>query len=753
MELPKDYELNMFMSVDPTLNDGLELDFFSVGELPLGQKRYKILRSLSGEISRAYKIAHVTWYIPSLKENYFVTFPGDIKDKEVTVANYTLTHVETKRLLPLSLSSRNTLARLLYQSARRALSKQGFWKKYYNVYMKDEPLVTSPECEIFTGFYFRIDVFSNGNIGLTIDPTTTIISPSTVLDMIREKGIEEVRKWIRGSPKEPRRRSGVNVFEYRAKRVSRLIGFDPEKKVCHPSFLDPYTNEMTSVIEYQKRRYGISGIDPSEPIALIEYSEDFPPAHHAPSLLKPTLTTEEIPPELQKRYIFLRPHERRKLTLGYRHYLEELRIGEKRVLFNDHMANQRDIPFDNILIPALVFGNAQRVEIRDYKDLKTIKKKSLEMHGPYEKPPMMETCLVYRSDFDRNLIFNFYRDLQKYMKRYYHVNLSNRPREMQTRNYYDLSEKIREHRDKMKVSFFLVVFPSKEAVEYDYIKSELPAPSQGVAIDSIQLKEEIQKTKDSKKKDELRSTYYGIVFFVATGMFIQAGGIPWVLGDKLKAHCHIGIDVGGKEARVACYGYLFDQIGRVIGTEVGTAQSGELVETGRIKRAIIKLLSKIKAKHGTRIIITRDGRLLDEEKQGIKEAVDEYLSQEITKSLDLAVVEIRKNVPFHIYDIINRWVKNPLIGRYALIDENTAVLCTTGYPLITQGVAEPLLIYAYNMYGEFKIREILQDILYLSELNWIAGDKPSKLPVTISLAEDRALFAEKGIKPASKLPV
>jgi len=339
------------------------------------------------------------------------------------------------------------------------------------------------------------------------------------------------------------------------------------------------------------------------------------------------------------------------------------------------------------------------------------------------------------------------------MKKYYHINLSNRPRQIKTKNYYDLSEKIKEYKDKMKMSFFLVVFPSKESEEYDYIKGELPAPSQGIAMDSILLKEEIKKTKDPEKKNELRSTYYGIVFFVATGMFIQAGGVPWVLGDKLSANCHIGIDVGGEDARVACYGYLFDQIGRLIGTEVGTAQTGELVESGRVKRAILKLMSMIKPKHGMKIIITRDGRLLEEERQGIKEAIEEYLSPEIRQSLKLAIVEIRKNVPFRIYDIVDRRIKNPLIGRYALIDKNTAVLCTTGYPLITQGVADPLLIYIHNMYGELETHEIFQDILYLSQLNWVAMDKPSKLPVTISLAEARALFAEKGITPASKLPV
>ena len=54
------------------------------------------------------------------------------------------------------------------------------------------------------------------------------------------------------------------------------------------------------------------------------------------------------------------------------------------------------------------------------------------------------------------------------------------------------------------------------------------------------------------------------------------------------------------------------------------------------------------------------------------------MSPENREKLDLAVVEIWKNVPFRIYDIVDGWVKPPLIGRYAIIDENTAVLCIMG---------------------------------------------------------------------------
>lgn len=747
-------ELNIFLSIDKPFEKGCSLDFYSIGELPLGQERYTILRFLSRKILGYPKLSHVTWYTPSLKENYFVVLPNSLDRTDLTIENYTLKYVGTRELSPTLPSCKQTLSRLLYQSARRNLSRSGLWKRYYNVYIERKPLVTSSQCEIYRGFRFRIDIFSDGRVGLILDPTTTLVSRSTLWERIQREGVETIQKWIRTKTKKERKvKIGKNVFEYRAKRVSRLVGLDTQRTVNDRSFINLVTNQLTSVIEYQRSRYGISSINPSEPIALIKYGEDLPPSHHAPSLLKPTMTTEEISPQLQSKYVFLSPDERRNTILDYVHILANLRFGKTQIEFNNKMATPSELEFGRMWLPSLVFGGSKRVKIERLKDLRKIKTKSLTDYGPYEKSPIMEICLIYRTDFDRDIIFGFYEDLRNYMKRYYRVPLSRRPKEMVTKDYYDLAEKIHEFREKMKNSFFIVFFPSKEASEYDFIKDKLPAPSQGIAMESVYLRRKVEKAANFERK-KLQGIYNGIVFTVATGIFVQAGGIPWILGDHLHADCHIGIDIGGKEAKVACYGYLFDKTGRIIGTDVGYAQKGELVESSRMKRAIKKLLSlKLKPKENMKIMITRDGRLLQEERQGIIEAIEELFLQQMKETLSLSIVEMRKDVPYRIFERANGQTRNPKIGSFAITDINTGILCTTGYPLLSQGVAGPLLIYMENLFGQTNIREVLCDILYLSQLNWIAGDKASKLPVTINLAEKRAIFAEKGITPASRLPV
>lgn len=748
------HELNLFLSVDAPFRDGFELDLFSVGELPPGQERYKMLRSLSGAIMRKFRLSHATWYTPNLKENYLAALPRSVKEAEFAVENLMMKYVGLRKLYPMPPSSEEALGRLLYQSARNKLITNGFWKKYYNVFMENEPSFVSEQCEMYKGFTFRLDIFSNGRVGLALDPTTTQVGSLNLWQWMQKDGIQSVQKWIATRPKGRKKgRTGRNVFEHKIKRISRIVGLDPKRTVDSPSFTDPSTGRLTSVIEYQKSNYRITSIESSEPIVFLKYGESLEPAHHAPSLLKPTLTTDEVSPEIQKEHIFLPPHKRWRAILDYKTALSSLRLSNVKVDFSPRMATEKDFPFGLIPFPSLVFGDGRVVKPTDYSEVKNFKTDCLVRHGPFEKPTIMEMCLIYRADFNRNIVLEFYDDLKDCMQKYYRLALSPKPREILTKDYYDLAEKISEYRDRMKNSFFIVFLPSKEAAEYDFVKAELPAPSQGISIANVNFKDSIKKMTDEDKKSRSLARYYGIVFTTAMGVFIQAGGLPWILGDRLHADCHIGIDVGGKEAKVACYGYLFDNQGRIVGTDIGTMQTGEVVETSRIKMAIRKLLSKAKFQQNMKILIYRDGRLLQEERQGIIEAVQETVNSDALQTLSLSIAEIHKDVPYRMFGRENKFVQNPVIGQFALVDGDSGVLCTTGYPLIHKGVAQPLLVELRHLYGQMDIRDALKDIFYLSELNWIAGDKPTKLPVVINLAENRALFAEKGVSPASKLPV
>ncbi len=747
-------EANIFLSVGTPFSKGFALDLYSVGELPSGEERYKILRFLSGAIARETGLSSVTWYAPNLKESYIAVLPQSIKKTEFTIENFILKKTTLKKLYPTSYSEQETLTRLLYQAARHKLTKEGFWKKYYNVFMESEPSFTSEKCEVYTGFTFRLDVLSNGKVGLSIDYTTTLVGARNLWEQIRDKGIQKVQEWIATRPKGRKRgKTGRNVFEPEIKRIVRIVGLDPKTTVNTPSFTDPRSKRLTSVIEYQRNRYGIISIQPSEPVALLRYGEGLEPAHHAPSLLKPILTTDEMTPEIQKEHIFLPPHKRWAEILKHVAALSNLTLANVRIEFHPHMATDQDFPFGLIPFPSLGFGGGCFVKPESYEELRNFKTNCLIQYGPFEKPTIMEMCLIYRKDFDRDAILAFYNDLRDAMQKYFKTALSPRPREILTKDYYDLSEKIREYKDRMKASFFIVFFPSGEAAEYDFVKAELPAPSQGISIINVGLKNLIEKMTDETKKSRSLARYYGIVFTTTMGVFIQAGGIPWILNDRLHADCHIGIDVGGKEAKVACYGYLFDNQGKIIGTDIGTAQTGETVETGRIKMALKKLLSKTKCQENMKITIYRDGRLLQEERQGIIEAVQECVSPGILKTLCLSIVEIHKDVPYRMFQREGKIVQNPVIGRFAIIDENSGILCTTGYPLIHKRVAQPLLVELVNLYGSIKMKSVFDDIFYLSELNWIAGDKQAKLPIVINLAENRALFAEKGVSPASRMPV
>jgi len=89
------------------------------------------------------------------------------------------------------------------------------------------------------------------------------------------------------------------------------------------------------------------------------------------------------------------------------------------------------------------------------------------------------------------------------------------------------------------------------------------------------------------------------------------------------------------------------------------------------------------------------------------------------------------------------------MGDHFIIDDNTAVLATTGRPTLSQGTAKPLLIELETIKGSFDVAKIIRDVFYLSELNWGSPLLSIKLPITIKYADAISSLISKGIEPTT----
>ena len=69
------------------------------------------------------------------------------------------------------------------------------------------------------------------------------------------------------------------------------------------------------------------------------------------------------------------------------------------------------------------------------------------------------------------------------------------------------------------------------------------------------------------------------------------------------------------------------------------------------------------------------------------------------------------------------------------VSDTEAFLCNTGYPHRFPGTVNPLHIRKVK--GTIKLEEILEDVVWLSNLTWTKVDSCSRLPISIKMADIR----------------
>ncbi|MCD6488221.1 MAG: hypothetical protein J7K21_03245, partial [Desulfurococcales archaeon] len=90
----------------------------------------------------------------------------------------------------------------------------------------------------------------------------------------------------------------------------------------------------------------------------------------------------------------------------------------------------------------------------------------------------------------------------------------------------------------------------------------------------------------------------------------------------------------------------------------------------------------------------------------------------------------------------------PNVGSYAILGEKHGVSASSGYPLIKNRLAKPLLIELVetNPIDWYNIHDALQDCYKLSFMHWATLTQKTKFPAPIKYADDLSYLISKGIK-------
>lgn len=145
------------------------------------------------------------------------------------------------------------------------------------------------------------------------------------------------------------------------------------------------------------------------------------------------------------------------------------------------------------------------------------------------------------------------------------------------------------------------------------------------------------------------------------------------------------------------------------------------------------------------IVFMRDGDIYDEELEGIKNFIKSITGK--YSAIRYAVLSVKKNVPYRVYAYENDKVSYPNIGSYVVLGERYGVFTSSGYPIIKNRLAKPLLIELVEAEPKewYSIYDALWESYELSFMHWATLTQKTKYPAPIKYADDLSSLISRGI--------
>jgi argonaute-like protein implicated in RNA metabolism and viral defense len=217
---------------------------------------------------------------------------------------------------------------------------------------------------------------------------------------------------------------------------------------------------------------------------------------------------------------------------------------------------------------------------------------------------------------------------------------------------------------------------------------------------------------------------------------------PFILKTRLNSDLIIGIDVKHNTAGFT----VVHQSGEKLTFYESTSEQKEKLSRDHIRKQITDIIAreqKLEKRGIKNIVIHRQGTLFPSEERGVQDALNILVKRgAIESNYTCTFVELRttSRVPFRLFRIEDRpgsqgdYITNPSVGTYQVITSDEAFLCNTGLPYRHGGTTNPLHVLKH---GHLSIKEVIEDVFYLTNLTWTKIDDCSRLPITVKMADIR----------------
>jgi len=710
-------------------------DFYNV-EGVQRRKRYELLGSVVRFLQEKERIPFAT-YTPSEDENYvvgYLHYPP--KFRSFQVEGLQVDYIGKKELPPFPPAYR-TLTEILNKTKSWELKDQLWsmgghffypkkWKNLNRIY---------PKCGLlmFRGPFFRYNILSDGRIILTIDTTTHYIKSESFLEEIRRK--PEDLKWfleeIESAKDELERRGkkfrGIHFYYSLARMDVAIDDVDlrPISKIPLDKPVRINGQECRFVAEFLKAKY-------PKIISILDETQ--------PGMKSGRLT---YAPQFLYRNVKLTDINDRILNEQTYHIDTRSRGGEKDI--NRPARVRRDLlqkEFKNRgfsyieLGPSIMkfegplkfsasnhFSKPKLLTRKGSDPVKFYELPSALRYGVYSSPKI--SILYLYSILKSEYTYSFYEILREYAKERFNLVIPEHPLPLEedlskVRNYLKKSTKTYD----ASQSFCLAIIENSETHdELTRLTGEFSIPIKCVDKRNV--------------VDICGGSGRGHLENLCASIITRAGGIPWVLYDKLHYDSYVAVDIGRTKSEHWAMGIVYDKDGK-FEIRPGRIMRGEDLEEVSMKHCVKEAADC--TPNAKSLIFLRHGEVYPKEVRVFRDLIEHYNYEAA------AIVSVKERVPYRIFREIDSMVIKPLSGDYYFLDSFYAVLCGAGSDEYEHGMPKPIVAEIIPVKGDIVPEKVLRDLFYLTYLNWSSPRRSYSIPAPLRLAHELAFELSLGIQ-------
>ncbi len=590
--------------------------------------------------------------------------------------------------------------------------------------------------DIFRGFAYRVTFVEGEGLCLVLDVRTTYVGRETLasylargrrpVDVEREGGFE---RWVNDYGK--------------VKQTVLLI--DGERRTIGEIVL----RDGRTVYDHLRATYPHLGgrIAPGDRGATMAYRrEDLrnEAKHYSgdAALLKPQYTTQSRTVRESGDSPAFGPRERVRRVEAMLAHMRGVELAGAPVVFGRALRRPAAVvPLPGLLFgppeaPAVVRADPAADERATHRGWGALKTASLRAYGPYKTVEYTSPYLVYPASLEKNgLLDRFVEQTAVLCKEYGRVSFDpHLSSYVDGAHPRDIMSKVKGIAEGGRCGFIVLALPAGDrdaAKVYAGVKSQVGLPSK--CFSSAKLR--------SKAGDQAKLASY--LLGNTLGLLVENGTRPWGLADPLAHELQIGFDAARyREGGLMGAAVVGDASGSDISFVYEEIEARERIPAKVIGPVILRALERFHEANGRaphRILIQRDGRLLETERRGIRTALDRFTKAHPDGPRpEWTAVSIEKatSVPLRLVRERDGHIDAPLGGAYTLQNGRVGYIVLAGYPL-RQGTPRPVRVEVIDGSGDADMRDIVRDVFLLAQLNWNSPEIAISLPLTLRFTDEK----------------